>query len=178
MKLDAPGEYIVTIKGGHKAILSPKLKANSKIPKCSKVTMFYQMTKLSDIQDTFDGEYISQTGTMDGIQDNCKNVEIDDLKSVRVHLEQQRVSNYMDVSAKIMIPDPASDKKINFIVRSSNKPIMSVVKISVALPEKIRQVSNLRYHVKGIKMEKNKESDMSIENTLFQSDDELGNLNE
>jgi hypothetical protein len=118
MKLDSPGEYIVTVRGMHKAILTPKLKENKLIPKCSKISVLYQMTKISDIQTTYDEEFIAQTGTIDASSDNCKNVDIDEVNEIQKHIELQRISNYMDINTKILIPDPASNKKISFIVRS------------------------------------------------------------
>lgn len=62
LKLDSEGEYIITVSGGHKAALTKTLEANNLVPKCSKVSMFYHLSRISDLQNTFNEEFESEAG--------------------------------------------------------------------------------------------------------------------
>lgn len=166
MKLDSPGEYIVTIRGKHKANLSKSLETNKFIPKCHKVSMYYQLTKISDMKDTFDEEFIAEAGSSDSNSNNCKNVEIDDITAVQKAIEKLKVNNYMDISAKILIPDPTSKKRISFMFRSSNKPELSVVKVTAALPEDIRQITNMKFHLRAIEVKGRSEEELTLQKSL------------
>jgi hypothetical protein len=55
----------------------------------------------------------------------------------------------------------------------ANKPILSIVKFSAELPEEIRQISNLKFHVKAIEIKSQNETDLTLENSLFESDQEI-----
>ena len=69
------------------------------IPKCSKVSFYYQLLKIEDVKETYDEEYAANTGGMDASEDNCKNVNIDSIESVRKYLKSQRTSSSNNVSA-------------------------------------------------------------------------------
>jgi hypothetical protein len=61
----AAGDYVLTLSGGHKANLTKTLETNKQIPRCSKVSIFYQLIKISEIKDTFDEEFLAETGEID-----------------------------------------------------------------------------------------------------------------
>ena len=176
MKLDSPGEYIVTIKGKHSAKLTKNLQTNEFIPKCSKVSFYYQVLKISDVRNTYDEEFAANTGGMDASNDNCKNVEIDTIETISQYLESERTRNSIDVSAKLLIPDPTSKKKIGFLLRSANKPIMSVVKVSASLPENVRQSTNLKFHLKVTEVNGKTDEDLLLKKSLEMYDQEIAFL--
>jgi hypothetical protein len=166
MKLDSSGDYIVRISSSHSATLTKTLKKNELIPKCSKVSFYYQLIKISDIKTTYDGEFLADTGGMDASDNNCKNVEIDTVPAINSEIERQRTNNYFDINAKLLIPDPSSQKKLGFYMRSSNKPILSVVKIAASLPENIRLSTNLKFHLRVTELKAKQGEDMTLQKSL------------
>lgn len=145
MKLDAPGEYLIILKGHSKANLTKSLQQNKYIPRCSKVSMHYKLTKLSDMENTLDEEYLAEKGTVDSSSNNCKNVDIDSPRAVQKELDASRSREYMDINAKVLIPEPSSRKKMTFRLSSTSKPITSVIKVTAALPDEIREISDMKF---------------------------------
>jgi len=166
LKLDSPGEYVVTLSGSHNAVLTKTLETNKFIPRCSKVSMYYQLTKISEIKNTYDEEFKSEIGEIDTSGNNCKNIKLDDVLSIQKYIEKQRGDNYMDISAYVLIPDPTTKKSIQFILRSLNKPSMSVVRVTVSLPEEIRLISSMKFHLRILQINDREKTDFILHKSL------------
>ena len=173
MKLDAPGEYVVTVAGTHKTLMTTALEKNEYIPRCSKVSMYYQLVKVSDIQTTYDEEFAAETGSIDDSNDNCKDIEIDKVGAIQKAIESQRVNNYMDINAKILIPDPSKSKKVTFVIRSSSKPILSVVKVTASLPEDIRLVTSMKFQLVAVEAKGKQQKELSLDKSIRQHEQDL-----
>ena len=128
--------------------------------------MYYQLVKISDVKNTLDEEFLADAGFSDASNKNCRDVEIDDIADVQKAIEKMKVSNYMDISAKILIPDPSSKKRVSFMFRSGNKPELSVVKVTAALPEDIRQISNMKFHLRAIEVKGRSEEELTLQKSL------------
>jgi len=82
----------------------------------------------------------------------------------------------LDVYAKLLIPDPTSKKKIGFLLRSSNKPTLSVVKIAATLPESVRQSTNLKFHLKVSEVKGKIDENLTLKKSLEMYDQEIAFL--
>ena len=172
VRLNHAGEYIVTVSGGHKAMLTDTLRVNKHVPKCSKVSMFYQLSKISELNQAFDEEYENEIGEIDSSRNNCKNVKIHELVEVQRRIESKRGSNYMDINANILIPDPTSKRRLSLAIRSSSKPMSDVVRITTSLPDEIRKISSIKYNLRVMQINDKDKDDFILHesSTLHEKD--------
>ena len=131
----------MNISSKHKVSLTKSLEKNNLIPRWSKVSFYYKLVKVSDIESSNDEEYEAAAGENESNNKNCKDVEIDSPLDVQKELEKSRGSNSLDIHAKLMIPDPASKKKLSFFIKSVGKPLVSILKITASFPEDVSLVS-------------------------------------
>lgn len=131
------GNFSVSISSKHKTVLTKTLEKNEFIPRCSKVSFFYKLVKVSDIESTNDEEFETAAGENESNSNNCKDAEIDSIQDVQKEINRKRSSNNLDIHAKLMIPDPADKKKISFNVKSFGKPQISIWKVTASFPEDV-----------------------------------------
>jgi hypothetical protein len=168
VELSSPGEYIVTVRGGHKAELSNTLMKNKKIPRCSKVEMYYYLKEISE-NSSYDEEFASETGSINSQGFNCEGTQIDEIADIQTELNKLKTSNYVDILGNVLIPDPRATKTYQLFISS---PVISVIRASVILPPEIRANSNMRFSLRAKKIGSNNPEEYIIHKskTLHQRD--------